>query len=459
MYCKHCGKQIDDDAIFCQYCGTKLVENAEGRILEDTKSDGRTTKLSPKKQKVIMIYGVYVLIWIFAILCTDGDDRGQVAVLMFLFCVLIPAIIFTIYRFRQFLKKEKLASKSVTKEEPLLKFISEHGKLQLKITNNANGDVIKSHCICTASDGTMTQLHFSQQLGLLSPAEISANKAHLLVAETEDGQYELISDGSEIVKIDSPSLQNQVLESSVHPSEPADAPERLVCKKKKMGKVWLWIVASVLVFAGVAVVISVCMNNGSLYESADYLPEVEVSYRDGVLNVNGITYEMIEVEGGTFTMGATKKQGSDAESDEKLTLQVTLSDYYIGKTEVTQALWEAVMVSNPSVFIGDNLPVESVSWDDCQEFIRRLNSLTGENFRLPSEAEWEYAAHGGNRSRGYKFSGSNNIGDVAWYWDNSWSKIHPVGTKAPNELGIYDMSGNVEEWCSDWYDEDYDSSA
>ena len=166
--------------------------------------------------------------------------------------------------------------------------------------------------------------------------------------------------------------------------------------------------------------------------------------------VNGVTFEMVAVKGGTFTMGGTSEQGGDAESDET-THSVTLSDYYIGKFEVTQELWEAVMGSNPSDSKGNKLPVEEVSWDDCQTFIRKLNSLTGANFRLPTEAEWEYAARGGNRSRGYKYSGSNNINDVAWYKDNSGSNTHAVGTKSPNELGIYDMSGNVYEWCQDWF--------
>lgn len=165
--------------------------------------------------------------------------------------------------------------------------------------------------------------------------------------------------------------------------------------------------------------------------------------------VNGVSFEMIPVEGGTFTMGGTSEQGSDADSDET-THSVTLSDYYIGEFEVTQELWEAVMGSNPSRFKGSNLPVESVSWDGCQTFIRKLNSLTGKTFRLPTEAEWEYAARGGNKSRGYKYSGSNSIGEVAWYDDNS-GRTHTVGTKSPNELGIYDMSGNVYEWCQDWY--------
>ena len=160
---------------------------------------------------------------------------------------------------------------------------------------------------------------------------------------------------------------------------------------------------------------------------------------------------MVYVSGGTFTMGATSEQGSDAYNDEKPTHSVTLSSFYLCKYEVTQALWQAVMDENPSNLKGDNLPVEQVSWDDCQTFITRLNNLTGKNFRLPTEAEWEYAARGGNRSRGYKYSGSNVLSDVAWYDDNSGDKTHPVGSKSPNELGLYDMSGNVREWCSDWY--------
>ena len=167
---------------------------------------------------------------------------------------------------------------------------------------------------------------------------------------------------------------------------------------------------------------------------------------------------MVSVEGGTFTMGATSEQGSDAYSDEKPTHNVTLSDYMICKTEVTQELWQAVMGSNPSYFRGNNLPVEKASWNDCQEFIKKLNSLTGLQFRLPTEAEWEYAARGGNRSKGYKYSGSNDIGSVAWYYSPSSSKTHAVATKSPNELGLYDMSGNVYEWCSDWHG-DYSSGS
>ncbi len=166
------------------------------------------------------------------------------------------------------------------------------------------------------------------------------------------------------------------------------------------------------------------------------------------MTANGVSFNMILVDGGTLRMGSSD---SEADRDEQPVHRVTLSSYYIGETEVTQALWQAVMGSNPSYFKGSQRPVEQVSWNDCKTFISKLNRLTGKSFRLPTESEWEFAARGGNKSRGYKYSGSNNINDVAWYTDNSGNETYTVKGKRPNELGIYDMSGNVYEWCNDWY--------
>lgn len=179
------------------------------------------------------------------------------------------------------------------------------------------------------------------------------------------------------------------------------------------------------------------------------------------VTVNGVTFNMIHVSGGSFDMGVTPEQNDDGmlNADIAPVHEVFLNDYYIGETEVTQALWVAVMGENPSVYkyysYSDNMPVENVSWDDCQEFLRRLSELLGAEFTLPTEAQWEYAARGGQQSNGYKYSGSNNVDDVAWIWTNCSVRLHEVATKSPNELGIYDMSGNVSEWCQDWYDENY----
>ena len=151
---------------------------------------------------------------------------------------------------------------------------------------------------------------------------------------------------------------------------------------------------------------------------------------------------MVRVEGGTFTMGS----GEDNDFQ-----QVTLSSFFICKYEVTQELWQSVMGDNPSKFKGIKRPVEQVSWDDCMQFITKLNKITGKKYRLPTEAEWEYAARGGNHSRGYMYAGSNSVAEVAWYNDNSINETHDVGIKRANELGLYDMAGNVLEYVNDWF--------
>ena len=199
------------------------------------------------------------------------------------------------------------------------------------------------------------------------------------------------------------------------------------------------------------------INISDVTSLIDYLlhgiwPSEEPQPQTETFTVNGVSFTMVAVEGDTFTMGATAEQESDAFSGEKPAHQVTLSSYSIGQTEVTQELWQAVMGSNPSQFTGNlQHPVEKVTWNDCQTFLTELNQLTGKNFRLPTEAEWEFAARGGNQSKGYKYSGTNTISVVGWYDENSGSKTHPVASKVPNELGLYDMTGNVWEWCQDWH--------
>lgn len=181
------------------------------------------------------------------------------------------------------------------------------------------------------------------------------------------------------------------------------------------------------------------------------------------ITVNGVSFKMIGVEGGTFMMGASSIDGGDADSDEFPAHQVTVSSFSIGQTEVTQELWMAIMGNNPSYCCSEyyytdydddfQRPVEMVAWDQCKTFIDSLNKLTGRHFRFPTEAEWEFAARGGNQSKGYKYAGSNNVDEVAWHQYNCYRAglpTQPVASKKPNELGLYDMSGNVNEWVQDW---------
>jgi len=174
------------------------------------------------------------------------------------------------------------------------------------------------------------------------------------------------------------------------------------------------------------------------------------------ISVHGVSFNMIGVKAGTFLMGSTQNQVSKfpALRDSIPQHEVTITkDYYLGETLVTQALWKCVMGNNPSKYKGDNRPVDSVSWADAQEFIKKLSALTHEIFRLPTEAEWEFAARGGIKCKNFVYAGSNDVDDVAWcYQHNETKETHPVAQKSPNELGLYDMSGNVFEWCQDHFE-------
>lgn len=230
-----------------------------------------------------------------------------------------------------------------------------------------------------------------------------------------------------------------------------------------MDNVYKWLIGSLIFLIVIAVgvlVLIVCHLNGTR------LP----FEKKKTITVENVSFDMIFVQGGTFEMGCNGEQLCFY-NNELPSHTVTLSDYYIGETEVTQELWESVMGYNPSSSKGSNQPVTNVSYNDCLVFIQRLTHMTGLCFALPTEAQWEFAARGGTKREDYEYSGSNNIDSVAWYWRNSGDKVldgtdddwsaekvrknswrpHTVKTKAPNELGIYDMSGNVSEWCLDKY--------
>lgn len=212
-----------------------------------------------------------------------------------------------------------------------------------------------------------------------------------------------------------------------------------------------------------------CSGNSSNQSSENNEAEVANDVKENVMkakitpidsipkSIQDILDNMVDISGGTFTMGCTSEQ-KNCREDEKPTHSVTLSNFKMAKYEITEIQWRTIMGNNfhEVRFSGcDNCPVVKASWNDIQEFIERLNNLTGDKFRLPTEAEWEYAARGGNKSKQYQYAGSNTLDEVTWYWRNSNHRTHPVGRKKPNELDLHDMMGNVSEWCSDWYGENY----
>jgi len=192
-------------------------------------------------------------------------------------------------------------------------------------------------------------------------------------------------------------------------------------------------------------------SNAKAKEEAPKEASAVAGVETKTFTIEGVKFTMVKVEGGTFTMGATPEQGAEAQLNEQPAHEVTVGDFWIGQTEVTQKLFEAISGFNPSYTRWPECPVDKVSWKDCQAFMETINELTGMEFRLPTEAEWEYAARGGKFSKGYKYAGSDNLDEVAWTVANSAEKSHPVASKKPNELGLYDMSGNVYEWCEDKY--------
>ena len=222
----------------------------------------------------------------------------------------------------------------------------------------------------------------------------------------------------------------------------------LITSEYVSGVGWVCIFMKKSVFYCAAALLSACMLASCDADKTEFETKDDGT---AVLTSKGVDYEMILVEAGPFKIGATAEMTMVTPTEEQPSHDVTLTkDYYLGKTEVTQELWEAVMGSNPSAIKeGKNLPVVNVSWDDCQAFIKKLNELSGKQFRLPTEAEWEYAARGGKKTNSLQFSGSIYVERVAWYKSNSNGTLHAVGTMDKNELGFHDTSGNVWEWCQD----------
>ena len=236
------------------------------------------------------------------------------------------------------------------------------------------------------------------------------------------------------------NANNQPVDNHEQPAATASQVSQVTTHKKQI--VAGAAVGLVVILAGITILLAISTGGLSHPDSLGSGKRINLA--------NGVTLDMVIINAGSFTMGDAS--GNEYETPHRVTIT---RDYYLGRTEVTQAQWRAVMGNNPSVFKGDNLPVENVSWNDAMEFCDKLNILgkapEGYKFALPTEAQWEYAARGGKENHGYQYSGGNDIGDVAWYEYNSGSKTHKVATKKPNELGLYDMSGNVLELCLDWY--------
>ena len=345
-----------------------------------------------------------------------------------------------------------------------LPFMGQGGVMQLhgaetpKIPESYSRDLREAVAACLAKDtwnrptAEQLQSYAEAKLRGETPARPweSGN-----VSEKREGQNETLKPKQE--ESDTPKGNPTVavsLENAARQPKKAEAGSgaREKAWKKKSG--WIWGIVLLAVFAA-GILLWQNKQNQVKQEEQERIALAEArrnATSNQIIRVGDVAFEMVYVEGGTFTMGATSEQGIDAYENECPVHSVTLSSFHIGKYEVTQGLWREVMGWNPSNNkAGDDYPVENVSWKDCQEFIKKLNDRTGLAFRLPTEAEWEYAARGGKKSMGYKYSGSNYVGNVAWYDNNSGKHTYSVGRKSPNELGLYDMSGNVWEWCQDWY--------
>ncbi len=291
---------------------------------------------------------------------------------------------------------------------------------------------------------------------MMAPAYVDRPQSVAAVRQFLTGSQSL-DESTQLVQEDPVAEETELIEKPKPQPKPQPQPApKPQPSPGSSSKMWIGIGVGIAAAVVTAIVVTLFLLKGPsiVPAPADDIEQTTVnseSRADEVITVRGVSFKMVRVEGGTFTMGDTSEQGSDALGTERPAHQVTLSTFSIGETEVTQELWQAVMGSNPSKFEGAKHPVENVSWEDCQNFIRELNKLTGRRFRLPTEAEWEYAARGGNKGNGHKYAGSSAIDNVAWYDGNSGGQTHDVATKRANELGLYDMSGNVWEWCQDWY--------